>query len=510
MLEQLRRSKLRTRILITTLSLLAFLNICLIPAVCDEAAPAEKTPPAAVAPATEPAAAPETAKPAEPEKPAASAEVAPAKPSALAVPDTAPVVTVTEEVAPSARVSDSLAGLAPDTEIFKRTPKIDGVVEDGEWDVYYTFASGDLDITTYINWDSNNLYLAARSNKPIDLLALLDANKDGWYNGEDNYEFRFVRAAEGPGKLIVNRFDSRNAKGPAATAVMPEEAATVEMQSGVKDGVYSIEIRVPATLVRGLKLADKRKLGLLITARTGSDEAAWISSGSPGDVQELTLVSKKLASLEPLAVGFDIRDTTIAIGDELVAKFHMTNKGPQTLNVQSCVIAGEGKAGAYLSSQKVRMDGLPPKKHISREIRSVIPQDMPVGSWALGAEVLTPDGKLGSALLSFEVVEPYLLSVRVPVEPVRPTVNEVKLSVVITNNTRSRVRGEAVITLPEGWEIWKDEPKRNFSASNRSFTTVQFKVKPPLGASGSIPVKFDVTLNGKTMSVTDQFTMASE
>ncbi len=504
---------MRTRTLITSLSLLVFLMICLTPAVCDEAAVGEKAPPAASAPAAEPAAAPEAAKPAEPaaaepakaEKPAA--EVAPAKPSALAVPDTAPVVTVKEDIAPAAA---AIPDVAPDIDVFRRTPKIDGVVEDGEWDVFYTYTNGDLEIITFVNWDSSNLYIAARSNKPIDLLALLDANRDGWYNGEDNYEFRFVRAVEGVGKLIVNRFDSRNAKGPAATAVTPEESATVEMKNGVKDGVYSVETRIPATLVRGLKLGDNRKLGMLITARTGADEAAWISSGSPGDTQELTLVSKKLASLEPLEVGFDIRDTTVAIGDELVAKFHMTNKGPEMLNVQSSVIAGEGKAGTYLSSQKVRMDGLPPKKHISQEIRSVIPQDMPVGSWALGAEVLTANGKLGSALLSFEVVEPYLLSARVPVEPVRPTVNEVKLSVVITNNTRSRVRGEAVITLPEGWELWKDEPKRNFSASNRSFTTVQFKAKPPLGASGKIPVKFDVSLNGKTMTISDQFTIASE
>ncbi|MGI6295076.1 MAG: hypothetical protein ACOX3G_03235 [Armatimonadota bacterium] len=501
---------MRTRTLITSLSLLVFLTICLIPAICDEAAVAEKAPPAAAAPATEPAAAPEAAKPAEPataEPAKAEAEVAPAKPSALAVPDTAPVVTVKEGDAPAAA---AIPDVAPDTDVFRRTPKIDGVVEDGEWDVFYTYTSGDLEITTFVNWDSSNLYIAARANKPIDLLALLDANRDGWYNGEDNYEFRFVRAAEGPGKLIVNRFDSRNAKSPTATAVTSEEAATVEMKDGIKDGISSVEMRVPATLIRGLKLGDNRKLGMLITARTGSDEAAWISSGSPGDVQELTLVSKKFASLEPLDVGFDIRDTNIAVGDELVAKFHMTNTGPETLNVQSCVIAGEGKAGAYLSSQKVRMDGLPPKKHISREIRSVIPQDMPVGSWALGAEVLTANGKLGSALLSFEVVEPYLLSVRVPVEPVRPTVKDVTLSVVITNNTRSRVRGEAMITLPEGWEIWKDEPKRNFSASNRSFTTVQFKAKPPLGASGKIPVKFDVSFNGKTMTISDQFTMANE
>ena len=488
---------MQIRTYIIAILLFAFLIICSLPVICDEAASA---PASAAVEAKEPAKAPEEA------KPAPAAEVAPAKPSALSVPDTATVTNTSEQQPRIAAISD----ITPDTNIFRRTPKIDGVVDDGEWDVYYSHSADGIEITTYANWDTDNLYFAAKSDKPVDFLALLDANCDGWYNGEDNYEFRVVRASEGPSKMIVNRYDSRNARTPTASAVTAEEASLVEMKSSTKDGIMSIEMRIPANLVRNFKLRDGRRLAVLLTARTGADEAAWIASGSPGDTKELTLVGKKFASLQPLELGFDLRDSRIARGDELVAKFHLTNTGAEALDVRSYVIAGEGKAGGYLSSQKVRMEGLPSRKHLSKEIRSVIPQDMPLGSWALGAEVNTADSKLGGALVSFEVVEPFELSLRVPTDVVKSTVKDVTVGVVITNNTRGRVRGEATVTMPEGWEIWKDEPKRGFSAPSKGFTSVLFKVKPPLGASGRIPVKMGVALGGKTLEISGDFVMANQ
>lgn len=496
---------MRTRISLIAFLLLAIL-ICSIPAVCEENAPpvapagADVTKPAA--PATEPAPPAEAAKPAEP----APAEAA--KPA-----ETVPPAPVTPE-APALAVKitkPEVAAITPDTDIFKRTPKIDGVVEDGEWDAFYTYTNEGLNLTTYADWDSSSIYIASKSTKPVDLLALLDGFADGWYNGEDNYEFRAIRGAGDSMKLDVNRYDSRRTKSPAASPVMADEAAMVQMKSSVDaNGVQSIEMCIPAELVRKLKLAEKRKIGLLISARTGSDEASWIASGSPGDTRESTLVTKKFASLKPLELGFDLRDARVARGEELVGKFHLANAGVDTIDIRNFVIAGEGKAGDFLSSQKVRMEGLAPKKHISHDIKSVIPTDMPLGSWAVGAEVKSVDGKLGGALVSFDVVEPFEVEIRVPEKPVNATVKDVTVAVVIRNNMRGRVRGLAKITMPDGWELWKNNDKREFSAAGESPTSVGFQSKPPLGAAGDITVKADVTINGKTVSAESKFTMVSE
>ena len=393
--------------------------------------------------------------------------------------------------------------ITPDTQIFKRTPKIDGTIEDGEWDTYYILNSDGIDTTTYADWDSQNLYLAVKANKPVDLLALLDANADGWLNGEDNYQFEIIKGA-----LSLSRYDSRHSRTAAPVAATPAEATMVEVRSGTANGMNVIEMRIPADLIRGFKLSAERKIGLLLSVKP-ADATDWIPSSAPGDTRECTLVTKKIVSLKPLDLGFDLRYPRIARGEELVAKFHMTNIGAETVDAQTFVIAGEGKSGEYLNSEKIRMDGLAPRKHLAHDVRSIIPMDMPLGSWALGAEVKSGDKRLGGALVSFDVVEPFEIELNVPDRSVKADVKDVTIGVVITNNMRHSVRGDAKITLPVGWELWKDSDKRDFAVSGEAISSVTFKAKPPLGALGNVPVKVDVTINGKTVSAEGKFNVVN-
>ena len=399
--------------------------------------------------------------------------------------------------------------LTLDTEIFKRTPRIDGVVEDGEWDTYYAFTNGDWEVSTFADWDAGNLYVAAKSSKPIDFLASLDASGDGWFHGEENYEFRAMREGDETLLLAVGRCESRGTTSSAVVPVTPAEAAMVEMSSSKSDGSYMIEMRVPASLIRAFKLAPNRKLGFQVAVKTEAGEAAWVPVGVPGDTEQCALVVKKIAALKPLKLGFDLRDYRLARGDELVGKFHLTNSGTETIDVRTFVIAGEGKAGDYLSSQKVRIEGLPPRKHISREMKSIIPSDMGLGSWAVGAEVRSEDSRLGGALVSFEVVEPFEIELSLPQKPVRVDVKDVTFGVIIANNRRHSIRGTAKITLPIGWELWKDADTRDFSARRNSLSSVAFKAKPPLGALGDVPVSVEVTVEGVSKTAEGSFEMVN-
>lgn len=503
---------MRTRIIIVAVLLVISLTVCLAPAMGEDAAAPAPAAPAASTPA--PAAADAPADP--PVMPAvpvpAATEPAPAEtvPAAVvAAEPVAPAVVVTPVAAPAPAPALAPA-IQPDTDIFRRTPKLDGVIEDGEWDAFYSYSFSGLDASAYANWDSDNIYFAVKSNKPVDMLAVLDARADGWYNGDDNYEFLAVREGDAV-KCIVNRYDSRRTKTPSAAAVSAEESALVTVKSGSDaSGARCIEMCVPASLIPGFRIGEGRKVGLLMSARTGAEDSGWILSGSPGDTRESVLVSKKFAALKPLNLGFDLLDATVARGEEIVGKFHLTNGGADSVAVHSVVLAGEGKGSGFLSSQKIRMEGLAPKKHTSHEIRSVIPRDMPLGSWALGAEVRSADGKLGAALVSFTVVEPFHVGLRLPDKPVPTSAKDVTLGVVVTNNTRREVRGQAIIALPAGWEIWKNEPKRDFRAAGESLTTVTFKAKAPLGALSEVPVKVEVTINGKTVIAEGKFTLVNE
>ena len=74
---------------------------------------------------------------------------APATPVAPAAPVAAPAPPQTPVIA--------MPTITPDTELFRRTPVIDGVVEDGEWDAFYTFNNGVWEATTFADCDSGNL-----------------------------------------------------------------------------------------------------------------------------------------------------------------------------------------------------------------------------------------------------------------------------------------------------------------------------------------------------------------
>ncbi|MCL5105497.1 MAG: CBM9 family sugar-binding protein [Armatimonadetes bacterium] len=415
---------------------------------------------------------------------------APPAPVAPAAPVAAPADPQTPAI--------TMPALTPDTELFRRTPIIDGVVEDGEWDAFYTFNTGGWEATTFADWDSGNLYVAAKSNKPVDMMIVLDAHDDGWFHGEDNYEFRAVRAAADALTVTVARYESKNSKSPVATPVTPEETAMVEVKSTRTATAYMIEMRVPTLLVRGLKLAAGRKIGFQIDLSAGLDALGWVPSSQPGETKECTLVTKKFASLKPLDMGFDLRYGRIARGEDLIGRLHLTNAGTETVDARTIVVAGEGKAGDYLSSEKVRVEGVGPKKHFSHDVRSLIPSDMRTGSWAVGAEVRSGTERLGSALVSFDVVEPFEIELRLPAKDVRADVKDVTFGVAIRNNMRRDIRGTAKITLPTGWELWRNADTREFEVPSDAVSSAGFKAKPPLGILGDVPVKVQVTVNGLT------------
>jgi len=414
-------------------------------------------------------------------------------------------------VVPAALESGLRLTINPDTEIFKRTVNIDGVIEDGEWDVFYTFSSGDWQATTYADWDWKNLYIGAKSNKPLELLCALDANDDGWFHGEENFEFKITRTPDANLSMEVSRYESRNVKTPTPTPVSSAEASLVEFKSGQVGEQHVIELRIPFQLIRNFKPAPGVKIGLQINVKTAPEGTDWVPTSLLGDVAHCTLVAKKFASLKPLVLGFDLKDTAVAHGETLVGRFHMTNSGTETLDVRSFVIAGEGKAGAYLSSERIRLEGLPPKKHIAHDTRTVIPTEMPVGSWALGAEVRSAEEKLGAALVSFDVVEPFETELRVPTGEVSANTSDVTIQVAVKNNTRKPARGKVKISLPVGWELAKNADTREFIVNPRgSVAYATFKAKPPIGELGKVPVKAEITIGGQTKTIESHFTVVAQ
>ncbi len=262
-----------------------------------------------------------------------------------------------------------------DTNIFKRTPKIDGRIQDGEWDLFYSKENGDLKGDVFLNWDSTNIYSGIKADKPCNIQIYLDTNGDGWLHGDDNIEILITADKKSP---YVGRYDSKNSKSISTTQVTDTESSMVEIVSD-SGSFYNTEIKIPWLLLRNPKIRAGKKIGIGINLSLPNQEKTSSLEPEPGIIQNCTLVTKKIAALKPFEIGFDLRDTKIAQGDELLAKFHVLNTDTSTADAHHFIIAGEGNSGEYLSSMKIRLDGIAPKKRLSQEYSTIIPMDMPLG-----------------------------------------------------------------------------------------------------------------------------------
>lgn len=387
----------------------------------------------------------------------------------------------------------------PDTKILKRTPVIDGNIVDGEWDTFYSYSNNGLDYTTYANWDNDNLYFAIKSNMQVDFLISLDMNADGWFNGDDNFVLRTSTIGTGEPILTVEKYASKDAKNTNAIVLDKSIADQISAKYNKDNNFYCTEVCIPKSLFGNVKIVNSDKSGILFAVKPNAENAQWIPSGEIGETDNCNYVTKKIVSLKPLSIGFDLRDCKIARGEDLIGKFYLTNDSIDSVNVKDFVIAGEGRSSDYLSSEKIRLDNLAKKQHISEEFKSIIPSDMPLGTWVVGSEVKSNDKRLGGVLISFDVVDVYDAKLVLPDKAIDSNTKEVTADIDITNNTKKTLRGETKIIVPDGWELWKNVNKKEFTIQGEDVqSSVTFKMKPPIGAKGIIPIEVDVNADGVT------------
>lgn len=421
------------------------------------------------------------------------------------------VIVVAQDTAPAPVPAAQPA--KPDTSLLKRTPAIDGVIEPGEWDVFLQTQQGEFSGTVYTNWDDAGLYIAAQTNKAADVMITLDGNNDGWFHGADNY---LVKATNGPSGAVtvsMEKYDS-HAKIDAPGATQTIDASGIIYRHTVKDGACVLEMSLPKASLPDVKVEPSANIGLRVGLRQAVEDARWIPMVALGDVDVCSLTEGKVAAPDQLDVSLVLQDAQVVAGQKLMAKLYIKNKGAQPTPVECFVIGGDGRAARYLNSEKIVVEGMQPGEVIKHRFESKIPEAMPLGSWALGAEVRCGEKtQAGAALASFEVIRPFSFSMSVGEDPlVIGSGKDRTVIVEIANHTPDRVLGDIVITLPGGWGLKPNLTVRKFEVRGENQkTSVRFRVTPPTDARpGEIPIKVDVNVGGKKYSLNRDLRLAVE
>lgn len=430
--------------------------------------------------------------------------------------DTVPVApaAVSEPPAPPAPVTEApkplpIPVVTSDTSIFKRTPVVDGRIEPGEWDKYFSFDYGDLKSTAYVDWDDNNLYVASRSSAPTDLLVILDAANDGWFHGSDNYELAARKALPGAGPtLSVSRYQSQGAKGTASAPLTAAESSAFTMKVGSSADEYVCEMAIPKSAVHGLDLRPGRKIGIRVAIGVGT-EVLWIPISPLGDVEPVELVTSKSSSADGLKISLDLRDSRLSLGDELSAKISVRNVGDKPADIDAIIVGGEGRTAKMLGSQLIRLDGIQPGKTYTTTFKTPVPRSTALGSAALGVEVRSGDERVAASLVSFDVVPAY----EVALDPVvqRVSGGDYRIVVNVKNNTRKQAYGTVRLSLPDGWGYRRGGSEKAFLIRGEDQQeSIVYRVIPPKKVEGKFPALAEVVIDGHLVSASQALRVGSD
>ena len=419
----------------------------------------------------------------------------------------APVAPETTPAPAVAVAPPTVIEIAPDTAIFRRTPLIDGQITPGEWDIFYSVSESPLGgVTAYADWDSSNLYIAVQSRNLQSMEVSLDLKDDGWYQGDDNYEIKIAGLAEGQEPVVHGRvYDSKAAKGDRLSGFSDVAISGVTVRTGgLADGRIA-EVTIPVSIL-SLRPRDGAKLGLRIAA-TGQG-GACVPSDDAGDVTSCKLVSSKTSGPDNLGVQMTIADTEVVVGQRLEVKLTFENRGKEDIPAQYFVIGGEGRAARLLDSERRIVEGgLKPDQRVRHTYRTLISGGLGLGAWAVGAELRKPDdSRIAAALASFEIVEPYVFSVKSADFRTSGPHGQLKAkpALVIRNNANWTIFGTVRISVPQGWEVSPRAGERQFSIEGENQSTaVPFELRAPANTPpGEYEITFEVLIGKDTHKVT--------
>ncbi|MBN1349437.1 hypothetical protein JXJ21_08510 [candidate division KSB1 bacterium] len=153
---------------------------------------------------------------------------------------------------------------AANPDIIWGTPQIDGELAPSEWTPVAALKHAKIQAEVFVNWDSTNLCLALKMNQIVPVKLMLDADSDGWFNGRDNYWFKFSPKEDG---TLETEFKMQNCSDPERWPFMDKtltEKTDYSVRHAVSEDGMVIEIAIPRNEYTGLALNEGEEIGLLV------------------------------------------------------------------------------------------------------------------------------------------------------------------------------------------------------------------------------------------------------
>ena len=408
---------------------------------------------------------------------------------------------------------NNFEGVVYEPQRIKRTVSLSPEGGLAGWDILYGIEgspSGGGARTTYFDWDNEYLYFAVETTGPVrDARFDIDLLNDGWLKGADNLAIIVTPPAEGAStapKFLARRFDLVQNKNAPVWAASPIAESDIKVQAGkTPQGTYVVTVALPRTETLNAPRKPGTEIGVRIDAGTlpaFQNEAVLIPVRP---LLRLILADAISASDGSVKANVSVAKSEILPQGELKATVEIKNDGTMPVRLNRLFLRGAGGvSGTLLDDQKFAGVEIGPGKSIKRDLKSNVPPGAKIGTYVLagGAEM---DGKTVTALVSFDEIEPYAVSVEAEDKPVPagsiagvPTVREVRVQV--KSRTNVRTTAQVKLVLPAGWTLDKNAPTEatvNLAYANETRTAIFRVIVPPKAEPGRHSVSASVAVGGR-------------
>jgi hypothetical protein len=393
---------------------------------------------------------------------------------------------------------------ATDPQRLRRTPQIDGVLADGEWDPFYTVTDGPIKGTIFCNWDDNYLYIATRTDQPAGILVDIDATDDGWLRGADNLEVVVGSAGENsPPTLTARLLDAANSKDTPVWSTQSLDLKSILLAGKVVNGTQVIELAIPKNM-GSLVLRPGANLGLRAEFLPAGPASAYVPTApyEPHLLLDMTLVESRALAAAGINPHLSLSDLKCVAGEKLFATLELRNQTDIPVSIRTLSWGGTGASASVVDSiRQVATPPIPANGRLKLGYKTVLPESVSPGSYTLVVTAELTDGRQVQSTASFSVVEPIQPQISSDPDPVTVVGNtKLDVRVSIYSALQDHFRGELEVTkYPNGW-VLEGNRRRSVAVYGEDHTGTEhvlFKL-PSSTPAGDYPVEMRIVWRNRT------------
>lgn len=388
--------------------------------------------------------------------------------------------------APTPALDLRQAPVVAEVERIQLTPKIDGKIDEEEWDPLGS--SGDA--KTYFQWEPGAIHVAATGAVGKDLLVSVDPGGDGWLVGSNNLEVR-IGLRDGKPVVKLRLLDATNVAGPTYRDIPNVEIASSAMIS--PDGTIEATIVDPGLGLLPLK-------GGKFAARVDviATDAPSVGANEPRMLAPLKLDQERAAALPGgLKTKIDFNDIPVVPGDGLSIRFSFNGEPmPKRIALRT---EGLGREATSASEMPFVDNG---KKSARIDYKTQVQPGATLGYRIARATLTDADGVPSIVQASYRISAPADVELRETRLRKSDKDRSLKMGYTIFGNARRLQEGKVSISVPEGFRILNGDDEQNLKRFEpRLGLPKSFGLFVPANSTGTVPIKFAFELDKKKFEV---------